>query len=144
MVDTYIEGTTDFLFGSAQLFLDNCHIHCKRNSYITAASTPPGREFGFAIFDTKITAEAQIDRMYLGRPWRSYAKTVFIDCEMGGFILPEGWHNWGKPEAERLVLYAEHNSKGVDVSARVPWSRQLNSVEVARYRAELQRMRAKY
>ena len=144
MVDTYIEGTTDFLFGSAQLFLDRCHIHCKRNSYITAASTPPGREFGFAIFDTKITAEPGVDRMYLGRPWRNFAKTVFIDCEMGDFILPEGWQNWGKPEAERLVLYAEHNTTGTDVSARVPWSRQLNPVEVARYRAELQRMQAKY
>jgi len=144
MVDTYIEGTTDFLFGSAQLFLDNCHIHCKRDSYITAASTPPGREFGFAIFDTQITAAPGVERVYLGRPWRNFARTVFIDCVMGGFIRPEGWMNWGRPEAERLVLYAEHNSQGTDVSARVPWSRQLDAVEAARYRAELQRMRAKY
>ena len=144
MVDSYIEGTTDFLFGSAQLFLDNCHIHCKRNSFITAASTPPGREFGFAIFNTKITAEPEVDRMYLGRPWRQFAKTVFLDCEMGPFILPEGWHNWNKPEAEQLVFYGEHNSKGVDVSQRASWSRQLTPIEVARYHAELTRMRAKY
>jgi pectinesterase len=144
MVDTWIEGTTDFLFGSAQLFLDNCRIHCKRNSYITAASTPPGREFGFAIFNTRITAEPGVTEVYLGRPWRNYAKTVFIDCEMGDFILPQGWMNWGRPQAEPLVLYAEHNSTGTDTSARVAWSRQLDPVEVARYRAELQRMRAKY
>ena len=144
IVDTYIEGTTDFLFGSAQLFLDNCRLHCKRNSYITAASTPPGREFGFAIFNTKITAEPEVDKMLLGRPWRNFAKTVFLDCEMGDFIHPAGWMNWGRPEAEKLVLYAEHNTKGVDVSQRVPWSRQLNAVEVNRYYAELNRLRAKF
>ena len=52
--------------------------------------------------------------------------------------------NWNRPESESLVLYAEHNSRGVDISQRVPWSRQLNPVEVARYYAELKRLRAKY
>lgn len=144
MVDTYIEGTTDFLFGSAQLFLDNCHIHCKQNSYITAASTPPGREFGFAIFNSKITAAEGVEKVFLGRPWRNYAKTVFLDCEMGDFILPQGWMNWNRPESEALVLYAEWNTKGTDISQRADWSRQLSGVEAARYYTELRRMKAVY
>lgn len=144
MVDTYIEGTTDYIFGSAQLFLDNCHLHCKQNTYITAASTPPGREFGFAIFNTKITKEEGMGPVFLGRPWRNFAKTVFIECDMNDCIRPQGWMNWNRPVAEELVLYAEHNSKGTDISERVAWSRQLNPVEVDRYYAELKRMRTKY
>lgn len=63
---------------------------------------------------------------------------------MGPFIRPEGWMNWNRPEAESLVLYAEYRFRGVDVSQRVEWSRQLSEVEAARYYAELRRMRAKY
>lgn len=144
MVDSYIEGTTDFIFGSAQLFIDNCDIHCKSNSFITAASTPPGREFGFAIFNSRITAEPEVNKMFLGRPWRNYAKTVYIDCLMGEFITPAGWQNWGRPEAEKLAYYGEYGTKGSDVSQRVPWSHQLTKKEAQVYQKELARLRAKY
>ena len=145
VVDTYIEGTTDYIFGSAQLFLDNCRLHCLTGSFITAASTPPGREFGFAIFNTKITKAEGVEGALLGRPWRQFAKTVFVDCDLNGCIRPAGWNNWNKP-AEYLatVLYAEYGSRGTDISERVPWSRQLSAIEAERYRAELGRMRVKY
>ncbi len=141
MEECYVEGTTDFIFGSAQLFMDRCEIHCKSNSYITAASTPKGREFGFAIFDSSITAEEGIDRVYLGRPWRIYAKTVFIGCRMGDFIRPEGWHNWNKPEAEQTAFYGEYGTVGTGTGERVGWSRQLTGDTASRYRAELARMK---
>lgn len=144
MVDSYIEGTTDFIFGSAKLFMDNCHIHCKRNSFITAASTPEGNDFGYAIFDCKITAEPEINKMHLGRPWRMYAQTVFLNCEMGDFVRSEGWHNWGKPENELTAYYAEYNTKGADVSGRVPWSHQLTKRESKRYYKELAAMKKRY
>ena len=76
--------------------------HSKKNSYITAASTPQGEEFGFVFINCKLTANDSATQVYLGRPWRIYAKTVFIDCEMGKHIRPEGWHNWSKPEAEKM------------------------------------------
>jgi pectinesterase len=145
VVDTYIEGTTDYIFGSAQLFLDNCQLHCLTGSFITAASTPPGREFGFAIFNTKITKGDDVKSALLGRPWRQFAKTVFIDCDLNDCINPVGWNSWGKP-ADQLatVLYAEYNSTGTDISQRLPWTRQLSAIEAAAYKAELKRMRAKY
>ena len=136
-----IEGTTDFIFGNMELFIDNCTIHCKKNSYITAASTVEGRAFGIAVFNSTITAAPEVDRMYLGRPWRNYAKTVFIDCTMGGFIRPEGWHNWGRPEAESLACYGEYNTRGVDTSQRVPWSKQLTKREASKYYRELERLK---
>lgn len=134
----YIEGTTDFIFGSAVALFENCIIHSKINSYITAASTPMGNAFGFVFKQCKLTADTSAKRVFLGRPWRAFAKTVFIDCEIGAHILKEGWNNWSDPEREKTVFYAEFNSRGPGSSPgeRVKWSRQLNKEEAEAYTAE--------
>lgn len=135
-VDCYIEGTTDFIFGAARAVFENCHIHSKKNSYVTAASTPEGKEFGYVFIGCKLTANQDATKVYLGRPWRNHAKTVFINCHLGDHILPEGWHNWNKPEAEHTVLYAEYKSTGPGAApeTRVSWSRQLTDAEVMKYK----------
>ena len=134
-VNCYIEGTTDFIFGSATVVFENCHIHSKKNSYVTAASTTENQTYGYVFFDCKLTAEPQFKKIYLGRPWRNFAKTVFIRCELGDHILPEGWHNWSKPEAEKTTLYAEYKSygPGAKTTGRVPWSKQLTDDEAKLY-----------
>ena len=124
----YIEGTTDFIFGSSTAVFDECRIHCLKDSYITAASTTENSRFGYLFYKCRITAEPEVTKMYLGRPWRNYAKTVFRECEMGAFILPQGWHNWSKPEAEKTTFYGEYKNTGpgADISKRVSWSHQLS------------------
>jgi pectinesterase len=131
----YIEGTTDFIFGAATAVFEDCTIHSKKNSYVTAASTPEGKLYGYVFLNCKLTAAPEATKVYLGRPWRNYAKTVFVNCELGEHILPEGWHNWSKPDAEKTTLYAEYNSsgKGANAAARVPWSHQLNKKEAQLY-----------
>lgn len=130
-----IEGTTDFIFGAATAVFENCTIHSKKNSYVTAASTPEGKMYGYVFLNCKLTATADATKVYLGRPWRNYAKTVFVNCDLGGHILPEGWHNWSKPDAEKTTLYAEYNStgKGANTTARVAWSHQLTKKEAQNY-----------
>lgn len=130
-LDCYIEGTTDFIFGAATALFENCVIQSKKNSYITAASTTQGKEFGYVFLNCSFTASKDVTKVYLGRPWRNFAKTVFVNCLMGSHILPEGWHNWSKPEAEKTVFYAEYNSSGpgADAVARVGWSHQLTAEE---------------
>ena len=125
----YIEGTTDFIFGSATALFDNCTIHSKTDSYITAASTPEWVEYGYVFKDCKLTAEPQVNKVYLGRPWRDFAKTVFINTEMGDHIVPEGWHNWNRENAEKTVFYAESGSYGPggNTKERVSWSQQLTA-----------------
>lgn len=134
----YIEGSTDFIFGEATVLFENCIIHSKTNSYITAASTPENQKFGFVFKNCKLTADENVNEVYLGRPWRNYAKTVFINCKMGAHIKPEGWHNWNKKEAESTSFYAEHNctGNGYKPKSRVGWSHQLKKPEAIEYTPE--------
>jgi pectin methylesterase-like acyl-CoA thioesterase/lysophospholipase L1-like esterase len=137
--DCYIEGTTDFIFGPSTALFEDCEIHSKRNSYITAASTPQGVAIGYVFHRCRLTAAPGVDRVYLGRPWRPYAMTVFIDCELGAHILPAGWHNWGKTENEQTARYAEYGNTGPGAPAaeRVKWSRQLTKKEAERLLREI-------
>ncbi|MDQ8204482.1 pectinesterase family protein [Pelagicoccus sp. SDUM812003] len=124
----YIEGTVDFIFGWSTAFFEECEIFCKTSGYVTAASTEKGQTYGFVFKNCRIVGDAAEDTFYLGRPWRPYAKTVFIDCYMGDHIKAEGWHNWGKEAAEKTVFYAEYGSVGPGAAspeARVDWARTL-------------------
>lgn len=134
-IDCYIEGTTDFIFGPATAVFKNCIIYCKSNSYITAPNTPKDKKFGFVFIDCKVTTSKNVTKLYLGRPWRYYAKSVFIHCELPNQIIPEGWHNWGNPENEKTAFFAEFNcyGKGSKTENRVKWSHQLNKKEAKNY-----------
>ncbi|WP_321333019.1 pectinesterase family protein [uncultured Bacteroides sp.] len=134
----YIEGTTDFIFGPSTALFEDCTIHSKRNSYVTAASTPKDVEFGYVFKNCKLTAASGVDKVYLGRPWRPYASAVFIHCELGGHICLAGWENWKNPENEKTARYAEYDNTGAgaDTAGRVKWSRQLSKKEALRYSAE--------
>ncbi len=137
--DCYIEGTTDFIFGEATVIFKNCTIKSLTSSYITAAATTARQKFGFVFLDCKLVAEATADKVFLGRPWRPYAKTVFIRTEMGDHIVPEGWNPWKGdvmfPNKEKTAYYAEYNSTGpgANPSARVAWSRQLTAKKAKAY-----------
>ncbi len=128
--DCYIEGTTDFIFGPATAWFEHCDIHCKANSYITAASTPQDVAYGYVFNNCRITAAPDVDRVYLGRPWRDYGYTLFMNCELPKEIRPEGWHPW-REAAKETARYMEYNNRGEGASTgqRAPWSRQLTKKE---------------
>lgn len=134
-LNCFISGTTDFIFGQATVFFEDCEIQSRSNSFITAASTPEGLNFGYVFKNCKLTAEAGLDAVYLGRPWRTYAKTAFLDCNMGNHILPVGWDNWSNKEAETKSFYAEYNNSGpgFQPDKRVSWSHQLKKEEAKKY-----------
>lgn len=127
----YIEGTTDFIFGPSTAWFENCDIVSKADSYITAASTPSDMKYGYIFSHCRLKAIDGITKVYLGRPWRPYAYTLFINCEMGRQIRPEGWYNWNNPANEKTARYMEYGSKGdgADKNDRVAWSRQLTKKE---------------
>ncbi|HYD85808.1 MAG TPA: pectinesterase family protein, partial [Opitutus sp.] len=131
-VDCYIEGHVDFIFGGATAYFERCHIHCLADGYITAASTPKDAPHGFVFADCKITGANNV-KTYLGRPWRDFAKTVFLRTEMSDVVRPAGWDNWNKPHAEQTSYYAEYASTGPGASptTRVAWAKVLTEEDAA-------------
>lgn len=127
----YIAGHVDFIFGGATVFFEKCHIHCRANGYITAASTPDYQPFGFVFSNCKITGESAEVKTYLGRPWRAFSSVIFLTTEMSDVVRPAGWHNWDLPDREKTSRYAEFNSTGAGAiwQARAKWSRQLNKAQ---------------
>lgn len=117
----YLCGDIDFIFGSATAFFENCDIEslhrelADANSavegYVTAASTPEGQEYGYVFERCRFLGESCAPRsVYLGRPWRNFARTVLISCELGAHIHPAGFHDWNKADARATVFYAEYAS----------------------------------
>ncbi len=136
--DCYIEGTVDFIFGSSTAIFNNCDIFCKKQGYVTAASTPDTVKYGYVFMNCRIKGDAPENSFYLGRPWRPYAKVVYINCELGKHIRPEGWSNWGKESNEKTAFYAEYKNRGEGFKpgSRVQWSHQLPDDEVKDYTIE--------
>jgi pectin methylesterase-like acyl-CoA thioesterase len=128
----YIEGTTDFIFGPSTAWFEQCTIHCKIDSYITAASTPKDVAFGHVFNRCTVTAADNVTKLYLGRPWRDYGYTLFIHCTLPREIRPEGWHNWEKHrEQTARYLEFENTGEGANTSKRVAWSHQLTKKEAS-------------
>jgi pectinesterase len=126
----YVAGHVDFIFGGATAIFDDCQIHCLRNGYITAASTPDYQRFGFVFRKCKITAGDGV-KTYLGRPWRDFAAVSFLSCRMSDAVRPPGWNNWERPDREKTARFAEYNSSGPGArpNDRVKWAKQLTNGE---------------
>jgi pectinesterase len=136
--ECYIEGTTDFIFGEATALFEKCIIKIKADSYITAASTPQNIAFGFVFKNCTLTASPEVTKAFLGRPWRKYAKVVYLNCSMGNFISPEGWANWKGTDSDKTAFYAEYKNtgEGATMKNRVIWSHQLNKEDADKYTLE--------
>ena len=136
--DCHIEGTTDFIFGPSTAWFENCTILSRTDSYITAASTPQNVEYGYVFNRCKIVAVEGVSKVYLGRPWRPYAHTLFMNCQLGKHILPVGWHNWSNTQNETTARYCEYNNhgEGAATKERAAWTRQLTRKEAAKVTLE--------
>ena len=135
----YIEGTTDFILGSATAWFEGCTLFCKPGgTCLTAASTPDSVRYGFVLQRCKIVGDAPADSYYLGRPWKPFAKTVLLNCELGPQVKARGWDHWGKESNKQEAFFAEFKSVGPGASpkARAPWTRQLTPQQAAFYTIE--------
>ena len=128
--DCYVEGTVDFIFGWSTAVFNRCTVHSLSKGYLTAPSTDKEQKYGYVFYDCKMTAEPGVEGVALSRPWRPYAKAVFIRCNLGGHIAPAGWNNWGKKSNEETVTYAEYQNtgEGARPKARAPYGHQLKDL----------------
>jgi pectinesterase len=129
--DCYIEGTTDFIFGSSTVWFERCHIHSKKNSHVTAASTPKDHPYGYIFNECILTGDTSIHNASLGRPWRPYGNVIYMHCFIGEHIRAEGWSNWNQTDNYKTARYSEYKNYGAsaDPSKRVQWSKQLTNEE---------------
>jgi len=134
----YIEGTTDFIFGSATAWFEQCHIHSKKNSHITTASTPKEKEYGYIFNDCILTGDTSLHNVSLGRPWRPYAHVIYMNSYIGPHIKEEGWSNWNNTDNYLTTRYAEYKNygPGAGLPGRVKWSKQLTEAEAKKITAE--------
>lgn len=139
--DCYISGTVDYIFGWATAYFNRCELHCLGDGYVTAAATPQGQTYGYVFNDCHITAEPGV-KSYLGRPWRNYAQTVWLNSEFDDCIKAEGWHNWPNKDTgldgTTTAFYAEYNNHGIgaDTKQRVSWGRQLTAKDAQHFSME--------
>lgn len=131
--DCYISGTVDFIFGwNVAAFFDNCTIHCKRDKgYIAAPATPQDAEYGFVFSHCRLTADADVENVYLGRPWRPFGQTVYLYCTMDNFIHPEGWRVWHNKDNLSTPIMGEYGctGAGAENNTRAKWATEITHPE---------------
>lgn len=149
-LDCFLQGDVDFLFGGGICYFDRCTIFSKKPEilprpepdgtvicgYITAASTFEGEPYGYVLESCRLLSDCPDGSVYLGRPWREFAKTVYLNCEMGPHIHPAGWTDWKKPHGH--FYFGEYRSfgPGASPSTRTDYSHQLTDAEAAEYTPE--------
>lgn len=141
--DCFICGEVDFIFGSATCYFKNCTIYALNkneeiNSYLTAPSTYEGQQFGYVFESCTLTGNCPPKSVSLGRPWRNYAKCVFLNCTYSDQIIDEGFSDWNKKDAHQTVLFAEYNGNGdgFKPDLRASFVKQLSKEDTATYTKE--------
>lgn len=153
-VDTYIEGGVDYIFGNASAVFERDELHSNGPGFVTAQSrTSPQQNTGYVILDSRVTASLASSAplpadaagassttsahgaVGLGRPWRPFARVIYIRTQMGPEVAPGGWNNWGNSANESTAYFAEFGSTGpgASVASRVDWSHQLTAEQMKPY-----------
>ncbi|MGN0974635.1 MAG: pectinesterase family protein [Gemmiger sp.] len=113
-----IAGNIDFIFGGADAIFFRCRIcpvaHRSGTSYITAPSTPEGGQ-GYLFAECSVQGNCPSHSVYLGRPWRAFARCFWLECDLSDEIAPAGWDNWSNPANERTASFGEAGSTGPGV-----------------------------
>ena len=136
-VDSYISGGVDFIFGNAQAVIDRSEIHILRPGYLTAQSrTTASQPMGYVITHSRVTAADLGGRtFFLGRPWRAFARVIFMETELPASLDPLGWKDWkSNAPVPADVFFAEFRNTGPgSAGTRVPWAQELSPAQAAAF-----------
>ncbi|KAH7145437.1 pectin lyase fold/virulence factor [Dactylonectria estremocensis] len=128
---SYIEGATDFIFGQEAIaWFESCTIGISGDGYITASGRDSDDNPSWYVIN-KSTVEALSGvgegATVLGRPWRTYARVVFQNSELGSVVSSVGWSAWGDNPTDN-VYYGEFGNTGDGASGdRVSFAQELSS-----------------
>ncbi|KAF2288273.1 hypothetical protein GH714_005761 [Hevea brasiliensis] len=121
-----IYGTIDYIFGNGAAVFQKCKIYTRvplplQKVTITAQGRKnPHQSTGFSIQDSYIFATQPT---YLGRPWKQFSRTVFMNTYVGGLVQPRGWLEWYGNFALSTLWYGEYRNygPGASLSGRIKW-----------------------
>ncbi|KAJ1437081.1 Pectinesterase, catalytic [Sesbania bispinosa] len=130
-----ITGTVDFIFGDATALFQNCQIMAKKglpnqkNTITAHGRKDPDEPTGFSIQFCNISADSDLltsvnsTQTYLGRPWKPYSRTIFMQSYISDVLRPEGWLEWNGDFALDTLYYAEYMNygPGAGLNKRVKW-----------------------
>ncbi len=134
----FISGTIDFIFGSADALFTNCTIalhDTETECYIAAPSTPPDRTGYIFNHCTVVQAEPfspeKNERIFLGRPWREYAKCCWMNSSFSNIICSESWDNWGNVQNEKTSDFSVYKNtwKHAGIAGKGTFARNLTDSE---------------
>lgn len=134
--DSYITGTVDFIFGNAAVVFQNCKIVARKpmsnqaNMVTAQGRTDPNEPTGTSIQRCNVIASSDLEpvkgtiKSYLGRPWKEYSRTVYMQSYIGSHIDPTGWSIWSGDFALKTLYYGEYtnNGPGAGTGKRVKWA----------------------
>ncbi|GAA0146914.1 esterase [Lithospermum erythrorhizon] len=133
-----IYGTIDFIFGNAAVVLQNCNLYPRLplsnqfNAVTAQGRTDINQNTGTCIHNCNIVPSLDLSaslsgngttQTYLGRPWKEYSRTVYVQSYMDGIINKGGWIAWSGDFALNSVYYAEYDNRGSGsvTTERVTW-----------------------
>lgn len=99
------------------------------NAITAQGRTDPNQNTGTSIHNCTVRAADDLaatntgTKTYLGRPWKEYSRTVYMQSFLDGSIDPAGWREWNGDFALNTSYYAEFNNigPGSDTTNRVKW-----------------------
>ncbi|XP_008795768.2 pectinesterase-like [Phoenix dactylifera] len=133
--DCDVYGTVDFIFGNAAVVLQSCNLYARKpdpnqkNIFTAQGREDPNQNTGISIQKCKVAAASDLIPVqsnfstYLGRPWKQYSRTVFMQSFLGSLIDPAGWLEWDGDFALSTLYYGEYMNQGPgsNTSRRVTW-----------------------
>ncbi|XP_019191291.1 PREDICTED: probable pectinesterase/pectinesterase inhibitor 46 [Ipomoea nil] len=129
--DCTVYGTVDFIFGNSAVVLQNCRIlprkpmHGQQDTITAQGKSDPNHNTGISIQNCTVSPLGNLTGVntFLGRPWKNYSTTVFMQSELGGLIHPSGWMPWVGTTAPNTIFYAEFQNwgPGAVTKNRVKW-----------------------
>jgi pectinesterase len=134
-IDSYISGAVDFIFGDAAAVFENSEIHITHPGYLTAqARTSAAEDTGYVFLHDKVTADDLGGKTFvLGRPWRAFARVIYLDTELPASLNPKGWYDWKRDTKDVYFAERGNTGPGANTASRVSWSHQLSAAEARQY-----------
>ncbi|CAI5714134.1 unnamed protein product [Peronospora farinosa] len=125
---SHVVGTVDFIFGNARAWFETCDIESVGPGYITANGRGSEDDNSYFVLNKARVSSLSPGKVYLGRPWRAFARVVFQQCDLGGNINAAGWTLMSKGMATSNVFLKEYKNTGHSsaIDGRVPYSGHLD------------------